>query len=458
MGELITNHGSLERWKRQMVRKKKLSKYLIVSGLVHIIIALAMSRIYAEQPQRHRLLRIVGTVKIQYEEPEPPPKPEVVTEVQPTQQEKPKKTVPKKEEPKVVPQKVAPPKVTQEEPRVRAPAPGSAILEKAPQRSRSAPGVAGFKGTRGPTGDLPGASASGGISNPKLTTKAGGSGLSPGLTHGSMETPTGSGRLPGKGGREVAGFRMGATQTGTGIGRVEIPGSSGSDGRDIEGPGAGLLTTTSRINRGGGKATTGLGVGTTGGMGEIESEPTGSKPGGGDGGPGIGGHDTVESRSDPALIAGAGATAEGSKELPAAKDLPEKERTGATGKKEFKANLKKDMTSETQVLDEPTSGGVEDALQGEINRNLYSLRRMHEDWQNLKIPNIPKVLQITIELGMEKGKPKLLKIDFHNPALPPKIKDDLTKKIRDWEFKSLYDGKDDPEKWPVKLTGKISWQ
>jgi hypothetical protein len=442
-----------------MIRKKKLSKYLIVSGLVHIIIALAMSRIYAEQPQRHKLLRIVGTVKIQYKEPEPPPKPKVVTQVQPTKQEKPKKkTVPKKEKPKVTPQKVAPPKVAQRKPRMSAPAPGSAMLEKAPQRSRSAPGVAGFKGTRGPAGDLPGMSASGGISAPKLTTKAGGSGLSPGRIHGSMETPTGSGRLPGKGGKEVAGFRMGATQTGTGIGRVEIPGRSGSGGRDIEGPGAGLSTTTSRINRGVGKGTTGLGVGTTDGMEEIESEPTGGTPDGGDSGPGMGGHGAVESRSGPSLTTGAGAGTEGGKELPATKGLPEEKRAGATGKKEFKANLKKDMTSKTQVLDEPTSSGFEDVLQGEINRNLYSLRRMYEDWQNLKIPNIPKVLQITIELGMEKGKPKLVKIDFHNPALSPKIKDDLTKKIRDWKFKSLYDGKDDPKKWPVKLTGKISWQ
>ena len=83
---------------------------------------------------------------------------------------------------------------------------------------------------------------------------------------------------------------------------------------------------------------------------------------------------------------------------------------------------------------------------------------MYEDWQNLKIPDIPKVLQITVELDTEKGKPKLLKIDFHRAVLDPKIKDDLTKKIRDWKFQSLYDGENNPKKWPVKLTGKISWQ
>ena len=83
---------------------------------------------------------------------------------------------------------------------------------------------------------------------------------------------------------------------------------------------------------------------------------------------------------------------------------------------------------------------------------------MYEDWQNLKISNIPKVLQITVELGTEKGKPKLLKLDLHQANISPRIKDDLNKKIKTWKFKSLYDGKNDPKKWPVKLSGKVTWQ
>jgi hypothetical protein len=433
-----------------MFRKKKLSKYLIVSALLHIIVALAMSRIYAEQPQRHRLLKI-ASVRLQYKEPpEPPPKPKVVTKVQP------KKVAPKKQEPKVV-EEVAPPRVVQRERRMNAPAPGLAF-EKAPQRSRSAPGAASFSVTRSATGDLPGMDVSGGISHPSLSTKTGGSGLSPGRTHGSMEVPTGSDHLPGAGGRSGAGFRIGVSRAGTGIGRVEIPGGAGRDDRDVEGPGAGRSTVTDRVNIGGGTGKTGLGVGASDGMGKIESEPTGGKPGGGGGGPGASGHHASESRTGPSLKTQAGTKTKSDKELPATKKLPEEKRTGATGREGFKADLKRDMSSATQVLEEPSRPGFEDALQGEINRNLHSLRKVYEDWQNLKVPNIPKVLQITIELGMEKGKPKLQKLNFHNAALSPRIRNDLTEEIKDWKFKSLYDGKDDPEKWPVRLSGKISWQ
>ena len=83
---------------------------------------------------------------------------------------------------------------------------------------------------------------------------------------------------------------------------------------------------------------------------------------------------------------------------------------------------------------------------------------MHEDWQNRKIPGIPKTLQLTVDLDLQKGKVKLLKVDFHNPSLPAEIKSDLTERIRGWKFRSLYDGKDDPQKWPIRLAGKISWQ
>jgi len=146
------------------------------------------------------------------------------------------------------------------------------------------------------------------------------------------------------------------------------------------------------------------------------------------------------------------------KELPATKELSEEKRSGAAGKKDFKTDVARNLTTKTEVLDKPVSEIYTDALQGEINKNLHSLRKMYEDWQNLKIPSIPKALQITIELGDEEGKPKLLKIDLHNTALADRIKNDLMEKIKEWKFESLYDGKDDPEKWPVKLSGKISWQ
>ena len=437
-----------------MAQKKKLSKYLIVSGLIHVLIALAISGLYAEQPKKHRRLEIVGSVKIQYKEPEPPPKPKVVTRVQPE-----KKVALKEKEPKITSQKVSSPKAPQQTRRRSASAPGLA-MEKAPQRSKSAPGVVGVEGTRGSTGDLPGMPASGGVYRPDLTTtKTGSSGLLPGRTHGSMEMPTGSAPLPGAGGKAVAGFKTGVSQTGSGIGRVDISKRSESGGTGMDGPGASLSAVTGRAKVGGGKETTGLGVGASDGMGEIESDPTGGGgAGGGDTGPGIGSSGSVGARSGPSLTTGAGIKT-GDKELPATKELPEEKRVGATGKKEFKAKLGKGMTSVTPHLDEePSQSGFDDALQGEINRNLYSLRKVYEDWQNLKVSNIPKALRITIELGMEKDKPKLLKVNFHSATLSPRIKDDLTKKIKEWEFKSLYDGKDDPEKWPIKLTGRISWQ
>ena len=442
-----------------MVRKKKLSKYLLISFVIHIILAVAMSVIYAEQPRKKAGLKIVSSVRVQYKEPEPPPEPKPKPKV--VNKTTPKKVVPpKKKEPKVTPQKVEPPKVTTRQRRMNAPAPG-VVSEKAPRRSRSAPGVAGLKGTRGTPGDRPGVQPSGGIPHPTLTTKTGGSGLSPGITHGSMQVPSGSSQIPSAGGREAGGFRMGNSRTGDGVGEVDVPGSGGTGGTggsDVEGPGAGLSDIGRRNSPGGGKGTTGLGVGETSGMGEVDSEPGGGRPGGGGGGPGSGGYNATPSRSGPGLTNRTTAVAKGDKDLPQKTDLPEEKRAGATGKKDFKADLGKGMTGVNRILNEPTTQGFEDALQGEINKNLHSLRKIHEDWKNLKLPNVPKVLQITIELDTEKGKPKLIKADFHNPSLSSRISDDLTKKIREWKFESLFDGKDDPKKWPIKLSGKISWQ
>jgi len=431
--------------------QKKLSKFLIASTVLHIIVALAIARIYAEQPQRRNLLKIVTQVRLQRNEPEPPPKPKVITKVTP------KKVAPKVQEPKVVPKKESPPKIVQQRQRMSAPSPGVA-LNNAPRRARSASGVAGIRGARGPVSELPNMPASGGINHPKLTTKTGGSGLSPGLTHGSMAMPAGSSSLPGAGGKQIAGFKMGASQSGTGVDKVGISGSGGRGGQSDAGPGTGLAAVSGRMSAGTGEGKTGLGAGTSDGMGEIESDSSGGKPGGGRGGPGIGGHQAGGTRSGPDLEGRADDKAGKGKEAPVTEVMPEEKRSGAIGKKEFKTGVKSSMTSTTKALEEPKAKGFESALQGEINKNLHTLRKIYEDWQNLKIPNIPRVLQITIELGQEKGKPKLLNADFHNEKLAARIRNDLTAKIKTWKFESLYDGKDDPKKWPIKLSGKISWQ
>jgi len=440
-----------------MFRESKLSKFLIVSGVLHILIALVMSRIYAEQPQRHRSLEIKSAVRIQYEEPEPPPKPKPVIKP-PPKKIAPKKKKPEPEEkPKVTPQKVTPPKVTRQRRRMSASAP-SLGTGNAPQQSRIAPGIAGIKGARGPVNELPTASSASGIENPNVTTKTGGTGLAPGRTHGSMKMPTGTSDIPGSGGKEIAGFRMGSSGTGSGVGEADISGSGGRGGKSDEGPGSGLASHVSRINTGGGKGTTGLGVGSSDGMAKVGVESTGSKPGDGRGAPGTGGHQSDSSRSAPSLTTAVKPNTGKGKELPATKNIPEEKRDGATGKKEFKTGAKTDMTKTDQSIGKPEESDLEDVLQSEINRNLHGLRKMYEDWQNLKIPDIPKVLQITVELGAEKGKPKLLKVDLHKSGISSRIKDDLTKKIKTWEFKSLFDGEDDPKKWPIKLSGKISWQ
>lgn len=445
-----------------MIRqRKKLSKYLLFSALLHVFIALAISRIYAQQPQPYKTLRIIGTVKIQYKEPEkpPPPKPKVMAKNEPTKKEVPKK----KEIPRPKPQKVIPPKVVQKEQSVNAPAQGQSP-ERAVVQDRASSGVPGLKGTLGAPGDQPGMRASGGIPNARLETKIGGQGLTPGLTHGSMSLPSGTGTLPGAGGKDLAGFRMGSSVSGTGVGQIDMPGRGGrggTGGRADEGPGAGLATT-GRTGIGGGTGTTGIGVGSTQGMGKVDSDPGGKGTGGG-GGPGTGafgagGYGPTGAGSNPGIVNRAGDRVKNAQDLPTRSEIPEEKRSGALGKKEFQAEVGKSLNPSSQPIEEPANRGYENALQGEINKDLYSLRKIHEDWVNLNIPNIPKALQITVELDTVNNRPKILKVDFHNPSLSQKIVDDLTSKIRSWKFESLFDGKDDPQKWPIKLSGKISWQ
>ncbi len=418
-----------------------MSKYLIVSGILHIFIALAISRIYAEQPPPQE--RRMRAVRIEYEEVKPPPKPKVVAKVQP-KKVVPKKEKPKpKEEPKVTPQKVEPPKVTRRRRRMSASAP-SLGAGTAPRQSRSAPGVTGIKGARGPTDELPAVRSASGIEDPNVITKTGGTGLTSDRS-GSMATPTGSSSLPGAGGKEIAGFRIGASGAGDGVARLDISGSGGKGGRSDKGPGTGLSNFAGRVTVGGGRGDTGLGVGASDGMDGVDSESAGNKAGEGRGSPGLGGHQTGASRSAPNLTTGA-ATKDGTaRKLPGTKSIPEEKRDGATGKKEFKAGAKTNMTSASRTIEKPEERAFGDALQGEINRNLHGLRKMYEDWQNLNIPGIPKVLQITVELGLEKGELKLQKLELHKADISSKIKNDLTRKIETWKFKSLYDKKDDPK-------------
>ena len=416
-----------------------------------------MSGIYAEQPQRHRPLEIKSAVRVQYKEPEPPPKPKVVAKVQP-RKVAPKKEEPKpKEEPKITPQEVEPPKVARRRRRMSTTAPSLGV-GTASRQSRRAPGVSSIEGARGSMDELPTAHSSGGIEHPDLVTKAGGTGLTSDLTHGSMKTPEGTSSFPGAGGKEIAGFRTGTPNAGSGVGELEVSGSSGRTGKADKGPGTGVSTFAGRVSAGDGRGTTGLDAGKSDGMDEVDSESAGSKSGKGRGDPGLGGYQTGSSRNAPDLTTGSVPRDEKAKELPGTKSIPEEKRDGATGKEEFKADAKTNMTSADQTIDKPEKRAFEDALQGEIIRNLHGLRKMHEDWQNLSIPAVPKVLQITVELGLEKGKLKLLKLDLHKTSISSRIKDDLTKKIKTWKFKSLFDGKDDPKKWPIKLTGKISWQ
>ncbi len=452
-----------------MFRKDKLSLYLLISFLIHAIIAVAISRIYADQPQSQKSLRIVSAVKIQYKEIDVQPKPKVINKVQPERTEAVKKTQPIKQQPKKVTQpKIEPPEVVQQKSKTETELQAweAALLASKGKSGGGSPGSSGSKGTVGTPGDRPGMRSVSGIES-AVASKTGGSGLATDRKYGDLMVPKGKSSLPGGGGDDLAGFKFGYTKDGKGLGNANIPGrggSGGTGGLGNDGPGKGLSTGTGTIGTGTGKGT-GIGLGDggtgemgTGGIGDGSGSGTGSGKGTGSGGPGTSGYDLKGSRSSPNIITQSREVKE-SQELPKKKEITDDKKAGNLEKESFKTDLGKGMTNvKTEAPPKPADTGYENALQDEINKDLHSLRRMYEDWQNLKLPDIPKSLQITISLDSDKGNPKILSIDFHNASLHSQIKDDLTKKIKEWKFKSLFDGKNDPTKWPIKLTGKISWQ
>jgi hypothetical protein len=346
----------------------------------------------------------------------------------------------------------------------------AALLNNKNKAGQGSAGSPGLKGTRGNPGDRPGMTSAGGIVNKDLITQKGGTGIKSEKIYDNMVIPAGTGSEFGAGGKGTSNFQFGVNDRGKGTGRVDVTGRGGSGGtRGLgdSGPGQGLGNTGTGKGAGGkgtgigigdGSGTGGMGPGSgNGGSGTGTGTGTGSGKGGiGQGGPGSAGFDLNSPRGNPNLAV---RTASGNNNI---KESPKKnptieEKRGAIGKEEFKAEVGKDMNSgKTAIAEKANDRDYGDALQEEINRDLHSLRKLYEDWQNTKLPNIPKALQITVVL--ESGGPKVSSIDFHNASLTPKIKDDLTKRIKSWQFKSLSDGKDDPTSWPVKLNGRISWQ
>ncbi|MEK7397446.1 MAG: hypothetical protein AAB116_10975 [Candidatus Poribacteria bacterium] len=332
----------------------------------------------------------------------------------------------------------------------------------------SAGSLSGLKGTRGNPGDRPGMVSAGGIVNKDLITQKGGTGIKSEKIYDNMVIPAGTGSEFGAGGKGTSNFQFGVNDRGKGTGRADIAGRGGSGGtRGLgdSGPGQGL--GNSGTGKGAGGKGTGIGLGDGSGTGGVgpgsgtggsgTGTGTGSGKGGiGQGGPGSAGFDLNSPRGNPNLAV---RTASGNDNI---KVSPKKnptidEKRGAIGKEGFKAEIGKDMNSgKIATAEKANDRDYGDALQEEINRDLHSLRKLYEDWQNTKLLNIPKALQITVVL--ESGGPKVSSIDFHNASLSPKIKDDLTRRIKSWQFKSLSDGKDDPTSWPVKLNGRISWQ
>jgi hypothetical protein len=310
--------------------------------------------------------------------------------------------------------------------------------------------------------------SAGGIVNKDLITPKGGTGIKSEKIYDNMVIPAGTGSEFGAGGKGTSNFQFGVNDRGKGTGRIDVAGRGGSGGtRGLgdSGPGQGLGSTGTGKGAGGKGTGIGLGDGSgTGGMGPGSGNGgsgtgTGSGKGGiGQGGPGSAGFDLNSPRGNPNLAV---RTASGNNNI---KESPRKnptieEKRGALGKEGFKAEVGKDMNSgKTATAEKANDRDYGDALQEEINRDLHSLRKLYEDWQNTKQPNIPKALQITVVLNTESSGPKVSSIDFHDASLSPKIKDDLTRRIKSWQFKSLSDGKDDPTSWPVKLNGRISWQ
>jgi hypothetical protein len=449
-----------QRRHRETLKRIKKRTYIIFSSsaLFHLVMALILSSVAIVQPKMAFPFRLYDRSRsydtILLEEPLPELKP--LERIQSTKIENTVNITMNKRERQEIIQKSVPQKET-------LTSWEKALLAKQGKPGQGTSGDPGLKGTRGNPGDRPGMTSAGGIVNDKLITKTGGTGLKTDKAVPLSVIPAGNGNTIGAGGKGISGFQYGATETGRGSGRIDLPGrggSGGTKGKGESGPGQGLGTGTGSGKGSGGKGTTGIGLGDgtgTGGMGTGTGGTGTGKSGIGEGGPGTVGTGIDAPRSNPNLIT----KGSGNDNI---KDSPKKNSTiddkrAVVGKDGFKADLGKDMSNaRTNPTDKTNDRDYGDALQEEINKDLNSLRKLYEDWQNSKIPDIPKTMQITVALNMESKEARVSSIDFHNAALSSKIRDDLTKRIKSWKFKSLYDGKDDPTKWPLKLNGKISWQ
>ena len=457
----LEKYRAREQKKQREYRKRKKSPLIILGGstIFHFLMAVTLSFVAVKQPTMsfppimHDRTKSLDVVFL--EEPLPEIK---INKIEPVKTDNSVKKAVTVKEKIPVKQKSTPQKSETKT------AWELALLAKQGKSGQGTSGSPGLKGTRGNPGDRPGMTTSGGIIDKERITQTGGTGLKTDRVVPMSVLPAGNGNTIGAGGKGTSGFKYGALENGRGTGRADIPGrggSGGTGGKGEDGPGQGLSGTGS--GRGsGGKGTTGIGLGNgTGdsGMGTGSGPGTGSGKGGiGEGGPGTGGHGTDAPRSNPGLVTKATGGNDSVKDSPR-KNPTVNDKRDAIGKEGFKADLGKDMNNaKTATPDKSDSHDYSDALQEEINRDLHSLRKLYEDWQNSKIPDIPKALQITLVLNKEGGEPKVSSIDLHNNALSSRIKDDLTKRIKSWKFKSLNDGKDDPSKWPVSLNGRISWQ
>lgn len=440
-------------------RKDRFSLCLLLSFIFHVIVALAISRIYAEPPQSQRRLTLVSSVRIQFKNIEQKVQNKLVHRSQSEQVSVAKRSI--KEKQPVVTKSVRPTEVVKELQPWEA-----ALLSANRSAGGGGQGSSGSKGTLGAPGDRPGMSASRGIDSPLISSKTGGSGLSADRIHGSFALPTGSSNLPGGGGNEDIGFQAGFSKTGRGIGKIDVPGrggAGGTGGRANEGPGRGLARGSGTSGSGAGKGSAGIGIGD--GAGKMGLGGTGEGPGAGSGrgsgtgtGPGTSAYSIRSSKPEPNTQIQV-QDKETVQEAPGKTEVMDKSRPSAMAREGFKAELSRSISNlQPEAPKTPEPKGYQSALQDEINRDLHSLRKMYEDWQNLKLPEIPKSLQITVTIDSDNGSAKILSIDLHSNSLPQRIKDDLTRKIKGWKFRSLFDGKDDPKSWPVILTGRISWQ
>ena len=443
-------------------RKKRKSTYIIFASsvLFHFLMAIVLSAVTVEQPELPFPIRTYDRMKsldIVFLE---KPLPEVVYyKTEPIKTDNTTKSAVTRKDKQEIIQKSVPQKAE------TLTAWEKALLAKQGKSGQGPSGTPGLKGTRGTPGDRPGMTSAGGIVDKDLITKTGGTGLKTDKVVPMSVIPAGNGNTIGAGGKGVSGFQYGASENGRGAGRVDIAGrggSGGTRGKGEDGPGQGLSSGTGSGKGSGGKGTTGIGLGDgsgTGGMGTGSGTGTGTgKDGVGEGGPGLRGTSINAQRSNPNLMTKNSGGNDKIKDSPRKNPALEDKRN-AGSRDGFKADLGKDMNNaRTAPSEKPNDRDYSDALQEEINKDLHSLRKLYEDWQNSKIPDIPKTMQITVALNMEGGEAKVSSIDFHNTALSSRIKDDLTKRIKIWKFKSLYDGKDDPSKWPLKLNGKISWQ